>query len=116
MAESKLATRFEIQKYKRGDNFPIWKKTIITELRAVKIWKYLKPNNPIAIPAPESQDYASYECADIDGMRILQRSMDGKLKGILLRCESSKEMWETILASFERANSNQKLTNIFFLN
>ena len=70
MAGSKLANRFEIQKYKRGDNFPIWKKTIITELRVVKIWKYLKPNNPIPIPDQKSENYDSYECADINGMRI----------------------------------------------
>ena len=85
----------------------------INDLRSIGIWKFLKPQDPTAIPAEDAEGFEAYDKMDIFAMRYFQKALEEDLQPLLLWCMNAKAMWENIIFNFERKNSQQRLVSCY---
>ena len=97
-----------VTKLRRSSNFQLWKMSAINDLRSIGIWKYLKPEGAVDIPAADAEEFEAYDKVDILAMRYFQKALEEDLQPMLLRCTTAKAMWENILYNFERKKFTTK--------
>ena len=101
-AQSQSSLHLGVSKLKRNSNFQLLKMSAINDLRSIGIWKFLKSQDPTAIPAEDAEGLEAYDKMDIFAMRYFQKALEEDLQPLLLWCMNAKAMWENIIFNFER--------------
>ena len=92
--------QMKIEQLTENTVFSLWKMQAVTDLNSLRIYPFVRSEDPIPIPEPGVDGRAAFVEADMKGQQYLQRAAHKDLKHILLGTRDTREMWEMILAEF----------------